>query len=118
MGRRPGPDRGCDPADAEKPRQRRGGRFRRRVADHEKRYLPGKFARVALRTANIDYNGRFCTSSAAAASIRSLGIDRGPPFPVEDIAGAQVVLLVGDNPAETMPPMMQYFDDQRANDGR
>ena len=85
---------------------------------NEKSYLLGKFARVALRTANIDYNGRFCMSSAAAAGIRSLGIDRGLPFPVEDIAGAQVVLLMGDNPAETMPPMMQYFDEQRANGGR
>ena len=85
---------------------------------NEKSYLLGKFARVALRTANIDYNGRFCMSSAAAASIRSLGIDRGLPFPVEDIAGAGVVLLMGDNPAETMPPMMQYFDAQRANGGR
>ena len=85
---------------------------------NEKSYLLGKFARVALRTANIDYNGRFCMSSAAAASIRSLGIDRGLPFPVEDIPGAQAVLLVGDNPAETMPPMMQYFDAQRANGGR
>lgn len=85
---------------------------------NEKSYLLGKFARVALRTANIDYNGRFCMSSAAAAGIRSLGIDRGLPFPVEDVAGAQVVLLMGDNPAETMPPMMQYFDEQRANGGR
>ena len=81
---------------------------------NEKSYLLGKFARVALRTANIDYNGRFCMSSAAAASIGSLGIDRGLPFPVEDIAGAEVVLLMGDNPAETMPPMMQYFDAQNA----
>ncbi len=85
---------------------------------NEKSYLLGKFARVALRTANVDYNGRFCMSSAAAASIRSFGIDRGLPFPVKDIAGAEAVLLVGDNPAETMPPMMQYFDEQRANGGR
>ena len=85
---------------------------------NEKSYLLGKFARVALRTANIDYNGRFCMSSAAAASIRSFGIDRGLPFPVQDIAGAEAVLLMGDNPAETMPPMMQYFDEQRANGGR
>ncbi|MGH8614437.1 MAG: molybdopterin oxidoreductase family protein, partial [Gammaproteobacteria bacterium] len=29
---------------------------------NEKSYLLGKFARVALGTANIDYNGRFCMS--------------------------------------------------------
>ena len=85
---------------------------------NEKAYLLGKFARVALRTSNIDYNGRFCMSSAAAASMRALGIDRGLPFPVEDIAGADVVLLVGGNVAETMPPLMQYFEAQRAAGGR
>ena len=85
---------------------------------NEKSYLLGKFARVALRTANIDYNGRFCMSSAAAAGIRSFGIDRGLPFPIEDIARAEVILLVGDNSAETMPPLMQYFDALRANGGK
>ena len=85
---------------------------------NEKSYLLGKFARVALRTANIDYNGRFCMSSAAAASIRSFGIDRGLPFPVADIARAKVVFLVGDNSAETMPPLMQYFEEQRAGGGK
>ena len=53
---------------------------------NEKAYQFGKFARVALRTSAIDYNGRLCMSSAAAASIRSLGIDRGMPFPLADIA--------------------------------
>ena len=77
---------------------------------NEKAYLLGKFARVALQTPNIDYNGRFCMSSAAAASIRAFGVDRGLPFPVEDIAGAETILLVGSNAAETMPPIMQYFD--------
>jgi assimilatory nitrate reductase catalytic subunit len=76
---------------------------------NEKAYTLGKFARVALRTSNIDYNGRFCMSSAAAASIRAFGIDRGLPFPVSDIAAADTVLLVGGNLAETMPPIMRYF---------
>ena len=43
---------------------------------NEKAYLMGKFARVAVRTANIDYNGRLCMVSAAAASKKILGIDR------------------------------------------
>ncbi|OBI51881.1 molybdopterin oxidoreductase family protein [Mycobacterium sp. E796] len=81
---------------------------------NEKAYQLGKFARVALRTSAIDYNGRFCMSSAAAASNRSFGIDRGLPFPLADIAGADVILLVGGNPAETLPPAMQYFDAGRA----
>jgi assimilatory nitrate reductase catalytic subunit len=81
---------------------------------NEKAYQLGKFARVALRTSAIDYNGRFCMSSAAAASNRSFGIDRGLPFPLADIAQADVILLVGSNPAETLPPAMQYFDAGRA----
>lgn len=81
---------------------------------NEKVYQLGKFARVALRTSAIDYNGRFCMSSAAAASNRSFGIDRGLPFPLADIAQADVILLVGANPAETMPPAMQFFDEGRA----
>jgi assimilatory nitrate reductase catalytic subunit len=85
---------------------------------NEKAYLLGKFARVALRTANIDYNGRFCMASAAAGGLRAFGLDRGLPFPLEDIAGADAVLLVGSNPAETMPPIMQYFDEQRRRGGR
>jgi assimilatory nitrate reductase catalytic subunit len=85
---------------------------------NEKAYLLGKFARVALRTANIDYNGRFCMSSAAAGQSRAFGIDRGLPFPVADIAGAEVVLLVGSNAADTLPPIMQWFDRQRAAGGR
>jgi len=48
---------------------------------NEKAYLLGKFARVALRTPNVDYNGRFCMSSAATASVRAFGMDRGMPFP-------------------------------------
>ena len=84
---------------------------------NEKAYLLGKFARVGLRTRNIDYNGRFCMSSAAGAAIKAFGVDRGLPFPVEDIAAADVVLLVGANPAETMPPLMQYFQAQRAAGG-
>ena len=77
---------------------------------NEKAYALGKFARVALRTAMIDYNGRFCMSSAATAANRAFGIDRGLPFPLADIAEAQAILLVGSNPAATMPPAMQFFD--------
>ncbi|MEW2412429.1 molybdopterin oxidoreductase family protein [Streptomyces sp. NPDC046866] len=76
---------------------------------NEKAYQLGKFARVALGTSQIDYNGRFCMSSAAAAGSAAFGLDRGLPFPVTDLAGADVVLLAGANPAETMPPLMRHL---------
>jgi assimilatory nitrate reductase catalytic subunit len=84
---------------------------------NEKCYALGKFARVALRTANIDYNGRFCMSSAAAAGNRAFGIDRGLPFPLADLAEAEVIVMLGSNAAETMPPFMQWLTRQRENGG-
>ncbi|WNG40488.1 molybdopterin oxidoreductase family protein [Archangium violaceum] len=94
------------------------GLFGSGALTNEKGYLLGKFARVALGTSNIDYNGRFCMSSAAAASNKAFGLDRGLPFPLEDIPGAEVVLLAGGNMAETMPPFMQYLEAQRAHGGQ
>jgi assimilatory nitrate reductase catalytic subunit len=84
---------------------------------NEKCYALGKFARVALGTSNIDYNGRFCMSSAAAAGNRAFGIDRGLPFPLADLAEAEVIVMLGSNAAETMPPFMQWLTRQRENGG-
>ena len=42
----------------------------------EKSYLVGKFARVALKTANLDYNGRLCMVSAGAGNKKAFGMDR------------------------------------------
>ncbi|WP_234365110.1 molybdopterin oxidoreductase family protein [Streptomyces sp. RTd22] len=80
---------------------------------NEKAYLLGKFARVALGTSRIDYNGRFCMSSAAAAGNAAFGVDRGLPFPVGDLDDAEVILLAGANPAETMPPLMRHLTGAR-----
>jgi assimilatory nitrate reductase catalytic subunit len=81
---------------------------------NEKAYLLGKFARVALRTSHIDYNGRFCMSSAAAAGNRAFGLDRGLPFPVTDLDGSDLIVLAGANPAETMPPLMSHLTGSRS----
>jgi assimilatory nitrate reductase catalytic subunit len=84
---------------------------------NEKAYLLGKFARVALGTSQMDYNGRFCMSSAAAAALRAFGMDRGLPFPLSDLDDADVVLLVGANPAETMPPFLVHLRGAIDRDG-
>ncbi|WP_030173147.1 molybdopterin oxidoreductase family protein [Streptomyces sp. NRRL S-813] len=84
---------------------------------NEKAYTLGKFARVVLGTSQIDYNGRFCMSSAAAAGTRAFGLDRGLPFPLADIPRTGCVILVGSNPAETMPPSLRYFTELRENGG-
>ena len=84
---------------------------------NEKAYALGKFARAVLRTSRIDYNGRFCMSSAAAAANASLGLDRGLPFPLVDLGGADAVLLLGSNLAETMPPAVQHLAEVRRKGG-
>ncbi|WP_084077892.1 molybdopterin oxidoreductase family protein [Demequina sp. NBRC 110057] len=84
---------------------------------NEKAYALGKFARVVLRTRYIDYNGRFCMSSAAAASNRSLGLDRGLGFPLADLGGADAVLVVGSNMGVTMPPFVQHLAGVRERGG-
>ncbi|MFD5164009.1 molybdopterin oxidoreductase family protein [Streptomyces hawaiiensis] len=84
---------------------------------NEKAYTLGKFARVVLGTSQIDYNGRFCMSSAAAAGIKAFGLDRGLPFPLEDIPKSGCVILVGSNLAETMPPSLRFFTELKDNGG-
>ncbi|MFI9425181.1 molybdopterin oxidoreductase family protein [Streptomyces achromogenes] len=84
---------------------------------NEKAYALGKFARVVLGTSQIDYNGRFCMSSAAAAGTKAFGLDRGLPFPLEDIPRTGCVILVGSNLAETMPPSLRFFTELRENGG-
>lgn len=85
---------------------------------NEKAYLLGKFARVALGTSQIDYNGRWCMSSAASAGNQAFGVDRGLPFPLSDVEQADVVVLVGSNLAETMPPAARHLDRLRERGGR
>ena len=74
---------------------------------NEKSYLIGKFARLALHTANLDYNGRFCMVSAGAGNKKALGIDRNAN-PWSDIPLADVVWVAGSNVAETFPITTSY----------
>ena len=80
----------------------------------EKTYLMGKFARMCLRTANIDYNGRLCMVSAGAANKKAFGIDRSAN-PWSDIPLAQVVLIAGSNVAECSPITTSYVWQAREN---
>ena len=73
----------------------------------EKSYLMGKFAHMCLRTANIDYNGRLCMVSAAAANKKAFGIDRGGN-PFSDIVGTDVVWISGANIGECHPITSDY----------
>jgi assimilatory nitrate reductase catalytic subunit len=85
---------------------------------NEKAYALGKFARLVLGTSQIDYNGRFCMSSAATAANRAFGLDRGLPFPLADVARTDCLILVGSNLAETMPPALRRLTELREGGGK
>ncbi|GAA1362888.1 molybdopterin oxidoreductase family protein [Catellatospora chokoriensis] len=74
----------------------------------EKTYLVGKFARVALRTRHVDYNGRLCMVSAAGANKLSFGIDRAAN-PFADCLLSDCLLIAGSNVGECFPVMTQYL---------
>jgi len=75
---------------------------------NEKSYLIGKFARVALKTANLDYNGRLCMVSAGAGNKKAFGLDRiSNSF--EDLERAEVIIITGANVSETFPTLTHWI---------
>ncbi|AMV37792.1 molybdopterin oxidoreductase family protein [Planctomyces sp. SH-PL62] len=80
----------------------------------EKAYLMGKFARVCLKTANIDYNGRLCMVSAAAGNKKAFGVDRAAN-PWSDIPKTDLVWVSGANIAECAPITTNYIWQAREN---
>jgi assimilatory nitrate reductase catalytic subunit len=80
----------------------------------EKTYLMGKFARVCLKTSNIDYNGRLCMVSAAAGNKKAFGIDRAAN-PWNDMLGTDVIWISGANVAECAPVTTSYVWQAREN---
>lgn len=80
----------------------------------EKTYLMGKFARMCLKTANIDYNGRLCMVSAGAANKKAFGVDRAANS-WDDILKAEVVWISGANVAECAPITTRYVWRARDN---
>ena len=83
----------------------------------EKAYVLGKFARVALGTRHIDYNGRLCMVSAGTAYRLTFGIDRAPN-PWTDLTRADVVMIAGSNTAECAPITTHYLWQCRERGGR
>ena len=117
--RRPGTRRSTRIADGDqaqpaavRPGQRR--RFGGGGLTNEKAYTLGKFARVALRSASIDYNGRFCMSSAATAGQPRVRHRPRAAVPARRHRRGEDRPAGRRNPADTMPPSMQYFDAGRA----
>ncbi len=83
----------------------------------EKAYLMGKFARVALGTRHIDYNGRLCMVSAGVAYKLAFDVDRSP-IPWSEIPKAQVLFVAGANIGECAPITTDYIWRCRDNGGK
>ncbi|MFZ3588054.1 formate dehydrogenase subunit alpha [Bacillus sp. DJP31] len=76
---------------------------------NEKCYLVGKYARAVLGTRFIDYNGRFCMSSAAGGFMKTLGIDRGSTLPWPELEHSDCFFMAGTNTAECHPTSIQWI---------
>lgn len=74
---------------------------------NEKSYLVGKFARVALKTKNLDYNGRLCMVSAGAGNKKAFGLDRASNT-YADLEYAEVIIVAGANISETFPTLTHW----------
>jgi assimilatory nitrate reductase catalytic subunit len=81
---------------------------------NEKSYLVGKFARVALKTKNLDYNGRLCMVSAGAGNKKAFGLDRGSNN-YSDLERAEVIMICGSNVSETFPTLTHWIWQARDN---
>lgn len=81
---------------------------------NEKSYLMGKFARVALKTANLDYNGRLCMVSAGAGNKKAFGLDRSSNS-YADLEHAEVIIVAGANVSETFPTLTHWIWRARDN---
>ncbi|AST90406.1 formate dehydrogenase subunit alpha [Sutcliffiella cohnii] len=76
---------------------------------NEKCYLVGKYARAVLGTRYIDYNGRFCMSSAAGGFMKTFGIDRGSTLPWPELEHTDCFFMAGTNTAECHPTSIQWL---------
>ncbi len=75
---------------------------------NEKSYLIGKWARVALQTKNLDYNGRLCMVSAGTGNKKAFGVDRAANS-WADILETDLILCAGTNVSECSPITTDYI---------
>jgi len=87
-------------------RDRDGGQalagFGSAKGSNEEAYLFQKLVRTGLRTNNVDHCTRLCHASSVAALLEGLG-SGAVSNPVRDVALAEVVLVIGANPAQNHP---------------
>ncbi|WP_028312597.1 nitrate reductase [Derxia gummosa] len=76
-------------------------------------YVFNKLAKGLLGTNNVDTNSRLCMSSAVAGYKLTLGAD-APPACYEDLDHADLLFIVGANPAFAHPILFRRIEDAKA----
>jgi anaerobic selenocysteine-containing dehydrogenase len=79
----------------------------------EEFYALGKLAQLGFGTSNYDGNTTLCMSSAVSGYKQSFGSD-GPPGAYEDLACADVILLIGANIADNHPILCRFLEQNRS----
>ncbi|MHB1287540.1 MAG: molybdopterin oxidoreductase family protein [Leptospirales bacterium] len=77
-------------------------------------YVANKFVKGFVGTNNVDTNSRTCMSSAVVAYKKSIGADF-VPVTMEDIHVADLVLIIGGNPAEAHPILFNHIKKAKKN---
>ncbi|NPA27716.1 MAG: molybdopterin-dependent oxidoreductase, partial [Epsilonproteobacteria bacterium] len=80
----------------------------------EEFYTLGKFVQLGLQTNNYDGNTTLCMASAVMGYKQSFGSD-GPTGCYEDLAKAEVVMLIGANIADNHPILKLHIQQNRKN---
>lgn len=78
----------------------------------EEFYTLGKLVQLGFGTNNYDGNTTLCMAGAVSGYKISFGSD-GPPGAYEDLAKADLVLLIGANIADNHPILCQYLEANR-----
>src|SRR5699024_1865483 len=71
-------------------------------ATNEESYAMQKFSRQVIGTNNVDNCSRYCQSPATKGLFRTVG-HGGDSGSIDDIAEAEMVIIVGSNTAEAHP---------------
>jgi formate dehydrogenase major subunit len=69
---------------------------------NEENFIFQKFARAIMQTNNVDNCSRYCQSPATAGLMRTVGLG-GDSGTIRDIENADLVIIIGANPAESHP---------------
>ncbi|EAR02421.1 FdhF/YdeP family oxidoreductase [Maribacter sp. HTCC2170] len=85
-------------------------------SSNEAAFLYGMFAR-ALGTNNMPDCSNMCHESSGVALLETLGIGKGS-IKLEDLHGAEVVIVAGQNPGTNHPRMLSALEKCRENGGK